>query len=553
MTEKQNFTRITIGDIVNKFFRLLAVIATLSCAVSTQAHHSFSATFRENAKITVEGVVTNFSFRNPHVLVYFDVTNADGSTTSWVSEGAAATLMRRSGWSNDSLEPGDYIRVFGDSTHDGSPMTSIDTIDIVDPQTGVVLTELIPQEGRQEPATLKAAAMPLTLPDGRPNLTGAWTNHGMANGRPRPPQVSFSAAGQALQDKFDLSNDPQVFCDPPGLIRQVGLTPHPIRITQYDDRVEFDYEEYGGHRVVYFDDRAHLGIKTHLGDSIARYEGDTLVIETTNLLANQISPEGNVLSDQATTREVYKRVDNDTYGPIVNLDMYVNDPVNLSEQLVMSREKMSAGDYQMIENDCHPPLRERETVNPAMNFFLTSEGPGDGANLGGLEGADAHCAALAASVGQGHKNWVAYLSTTGANGVNAIDRIGNGPWYNAEGVPIAIDKADLHGEAALFGKATVLSERGETINGRGDDPNRHDILTGSDVNGMAVISDTDTTCSNWTSNAEDGSALVGHFDRQGGGDNPTSLNSAHASRGCSQSNLQATGGDGLFYCFATGE
>ncbi|MBT5331827.1 MAG: hypothetical protein HOL48_08605 [Porticoccaceae bacterium] len=187
-----------------------------------------------------------------------------------------------------------------------------------------------------------------------------------------------------------------------------------------------------------------------------------------------------------------------------------------------------------------------------MNFFLTSEGPGDGANLGGLEGADAHCSALAAKVDQDDKNWVAYLSTTGANGVNARDRIaGAAPFYNAKGEPVALDIEDLHAEANWFTGATVVSEQGQRVNGRGDTPNRHDILTGSDANGMAVNSGADTSCSNWTSNSAEGSALVGHFDRVGGGDNPTSWNSAHASRGCGQENLQATGGDGLFYCFAT--
>jgi hypothetical protein len=357
-----------------------------------------------------------------------------------------------------------------------------------------------------------------------------------------------------VQDTFVLENDPQVFCDPPGLVRQVAITPHPIRITQLDDRIIFDYEEYGGHREVFFDDRAHLGIPTHFGDSTARYEGDTLVIETKNLLPNNMYGNGAKTSAQATTKEVYKRVDNDTYGPIVNLDMYVTDPVNFAEVVTISREKMSAGaDYDFIENDCHAPLRERTVVNPAMSFFITSEGLGDGANLGGLAGADAHCKALASTVGQGDKNWVAYLSTTGENSVNAIDRIGNGPWYNSDGVPVALSKADLHGDASFFTKASALSERGATINGRGDTPNRHDILTGSDTKGMAVNSDTDTTCSNWTSNSETGSALAGHFDRQGGGANPESLNSAHATKGCGQENLQSTGGDGLFYCFAIEE
>lgn len=187
-----------------------------------------------------------------------------------------------------------------------------------------------------------------------------------------------------------------------------------------------------------------------------------------------------------------------------------------------------------------------------LSFFITSQGPGNGAALGGLAGADAHCERLAAAVGAGERTWRAYLSTTASGGqpaVNARDRIGSGPWYNAARVMVASSVADLHGESNNLGKQTSLNERGEVVSGRGDTPNRHDILTGSNLDGTAISGTTDTTCQNWTSSG-DGSAQVGHHDRQGGGANPTSWNSAHASRGCSQANLQATGGDGLFYCFA---
>ena len=190
----------------------------------------------------------------------------------------------------------------------------------------------------------------------------------------------------------------------------------------------------------------------------------------------------------------------------------------------------------------------------SMNFFITSVGPGNGADLGGLAGADQHCQALAEAVGAGDRTWRAYLSTVASDGspaVNARDRIGEGPWYNARGVLVAEDVEDLHGEDNDLGKETSITEAGEMVNGRGDDPNMHDILTGSQLDGTAASGEDDTTCQNWTSSGEDGSALVGHHDRQGGGDNPTSWNSAHGSRGCSQANLQGTGGNGLFYCFAT--
>jgi len=188
---------------------------------------------------------------------------------------------------------------------------------------------------------------------------------------------------------------------------------------------------------------------------------------------------------------------------------------------------------------------------PRMSFFITSAGPGDGANLGGLAGADRQCHMLAEAVGAGDREWRAYLSTiptADAPAVNARDRIGTGPWYNAKGVKIADDLAQLHGENTLT-KETQLNEKGAVVNGRGDQPNMHDILTGSTLDGVAHQAEGYTNCGNWTSNGE-GSAMVGHHDRTGGGANPTSWNAAHPSRGCSQTNLQATGGNGLFYCFA---
>lgn len=185
-----------------------------------------------------------------------------------------------------------------------------------------------------------------------------------------------------------------------------------------------------------------------------------------------------------------------------------------------------------------------------VSFFITSVGPGKGADLGGLAGADTHCQILAKTAGAENRTWRAYLSTSATNdspAVDARDRIGDGPWYNVEAVMVAANVNELHGDNNLT-KQTVLTEGGAMVNGRGDSPNRHDILTGSNLDGTAP--DQDGTCGNWTSNGE-GSALVGHHDRTGGGANPTSWNSAHGTRGCSQANLQSTGGDGLFYCFAT--
>ena len=189
---------------------------------------------------------------------------------------------------------------------------------------------------------------------------------------------------------------------------------------------------------------------------------------------------------------------------------------------------------------------------PPMSFFVTSAGPGDGANLGGLEGADAHCQALAAAAGRGDATWRAYLSQSpgmGAPQVNARDRIGDGPWYNANGVVIAWNVDDLHEDRNNIRKPTALDENGEQVSGAGDQPNRHDILTGSDSMGRALPAAADiATCSNWTSSGDGGRAMVGHHDRLGGPN--ASWNAVHSSRGCSQEDLIGTGGDGLFYCFA---
>jgi hypothetical protein len=190
----------------------------------------------------------------------------------------------------------------------------------------------------------------------------------------------------------------------------------------------------------------------------------------------------------------------------------------------------------------------------AMTFFVTSAGPGKGADLGGLEGADRHCQTLAQAAGAGGKTWKAYLSTQGANAVNAKDRIGKGPWQNAKGAVIAKDLAELHGTNNLT-KETALSEKGEMINGRGDTPNRHDILTGSQSDGTAFAAGEDRTCGNYTKSGA-GAVMVGHHDRKGLNESAPMLswNSSHPSRGpdggCSQADLKSTGGDGLLYCFA---
>jgi hypothetical protein len=226
------------------------------------------------------------------------------------------------------------------------------------------------------------------------------------------------------------------------------------------------------------------------------------------------------------------------------------DKINAIGRNAMKRAvalTLAAGAAVLVTSAAHAQQSE-------MTFFVTSVGLGKGADLGGLAGADRHCQALAAAVGAGNKTWRAYLSTQGPGAVNARDRIGRGPWKNAKGEVVAKDVAELHGKNNLT-KQTALTEKGEPVKGRGDTPNMHDILTGTQPDGTAFTGADDKTCGNWTKSGQ-GVAIVGHSDRMGLRDDDASRswNSSHPSRGpgggCSQTDLQGTGGAGLFYCFA---
>jgi hypothetical protein len=340
------------------------ILSLLVTGAAANAHHSFAATFKSDAVISVEGVVTEFRFKNPHVLVYFDVTNEDGTVTHWVSEGSSATGKRRDGWDRDTIQIGQFVRISGDSTHDGSPMVSMESVEFLDANSGAVVRTL-----GEEPSSDSAeplVTLPLKLVDGRPNLSGAWDRirSGSRGGSPEsldgvPP---FNAAGKAAQAAYNLTEDPQVFCEPPGVVRQAGFTPHVVRITQNDDHVVLEYEEYGGRRVVNFgDELPAAGEKSHLGDSVARYEGDTLVIETRNLLSNPSHPYGYQTSDQVSTLEIYKRADEPEIGSILHATMIVTDTGYLTEPWELIRERSYRDGYEFIENDCRPPLRKKTT------------------------------------------------------------------------------------------------------------------------------------------------------------------------------------------------
>ena len=354
----------------NKIIFAAALVCILVSS-PVYAHHSFSATFTEE-KIVVEGVVDSVKFSNPHVIVYFNVSDEQGEQTLWMTEGGSATGLRRSGWEQDSLKPGDYIRVTGNSSRNGSPMLSTGVIVLLDPQTGKLIGS---PGGSSVPELAKQTIAPLELADGRPNLSGSWIKvagvsraaerrsadggrQREAGGRPghsnnKPP---FNKAGAALQATFDPKDDPQVKCELPGLVRQAATTPHPVQIAQYDDHVVIAYEEYGGVRKIYFDDRDLVGgEKTKLGQSIARYEGQKLVVETSNLVGALTGPHGNILTDQMTTVESFYRHEDESGQSFLAMDMQVSDPGHLTATWTVSWKKAYLSDYDFIGVDCQVP------------------------------------------------------------------------------------------------------------------------------------------------------------------------------------------------------
>ncbi len=319
--------------------------------VPVQAHHSFSSTFTDEI-ISVEGVFDRMSFTNPHVIIYFTVTDENGQQQEWMSEGGAATLKRREGWDRETLVKGDHIRVTGNSTHNGSPMVSMEVVEFIDPQTGSV----VGLPGSEDRAPYVHSTTAMQLPDGRPNLTGYWASTRRAGTRPANTPVPLNETGAALQAQYDIKDDPQVQCEAPGLVRQVG-TPHPVRIEQFDDRVVLSYEEYGGVRTVYFDDRNLVGgAHSNFGQSIARYEDQKLIIETSQLLGNVSSGRGNRLSDQTKTVETYSRLADADGASGLNLEIVITDPGHLSAPWVRSWQKYFTPEHEFIEVDCHKPL-----------------------------------------------------------------------------------------------------------------------------------------------------------------------------------------------------
>jgi hypothetical protein len=333
-------------------------LAALLGAMNASAHHNSTAAFTTNI-IDVEGYVTDFSFTNPHVNFLFDVTDENGETTQWLAESSAATSLRRAGWTANTLEAGQFLRITGRETRDGSPMILIRDIVELDPADGSLVRNVQGDSDYEEP--LGNVSLALTLDDGRPNLSGAWIRGPrlVAFNDLRPP---FNETGAAMQAQYDPVSDPASSCQLPGLVRQAAFTPHPVRVTQKDDHVILEYEEYAGRRVVYLDDQREPPTNQHanFGHSVAYYEGDALVIETTQLLGNYSNPLGLALSDQATIVETYRRMDDPDMGPGLAMEVVITDPGHLTAPWTVNWLKYYSESYEFIEVDCRVTFTYRE-------------------------------------------------------------------------------------------------------------------------------------------------------------------------------------------------
>jgi len=359
-------------------FGLLLSVLTLFCSNPIQAHHSWATSYT-NETITVEGTVERYLFKNPHVALYLSVEDEEtGETTRWMAEQSAVAGLRLAGWDENTFAAGDYVRITGRAGRNGRPMIHGRQIYLVDEPTNAVIQEVsITRRGTSpDDPDSEDFKYPESLPDGRVNLSGLWIQGGDARG----PQFLlhedpvFNEVGQALQDTIDTDDDPQYqLCEPANLVRQVGFTPHPVRITQFDDRVEFEFEEYSGTRVVYLDDREYDSFDENerylMGRYKARYEGDALIIESDLIKGGWAGIFGHLTSDETTVVETYTRNFDEKWGPSVHLSMIIDDPVYLAEPREMFWDKYYTVkgftgterdniqlDYKMVQVECQVPL-----------------------------------------------------------------------------------------------------------------------------------------------------------------------------------------------------
>jgi hypothetical protein len=345
----------------NKIYRVF-IIFYLFC-LEANAHHSFASTFDETSLITMEGFVDSVKYANPHVLVYFLVEDDEGNEELWYAESGSPITLRNINWNRDTISQGDYIRITGYPSRNGARMIGTQSpaehIKFINPSTGEIIGEL---GGEVEDASV--TNMPLQLADGTPNFSGYWA--GLARrdetgrlGRARDsvPFHDFNEEAAELQAMFDPKDDPQVWCEPPGLVRQAAFGPHPVHIEQYEDRVIISYEEYAGRRVIYFDKRDVVGGEhSHLGQSWARYDDQKLIIESSHLLPNLAANVGYLLSDQTTTIETYYRNDLEDGRAVLMMSMEVKDPVNLLSPVIWSWGRYAASNYEFTDVVCEKPL-----------------------------------------------------------------------------------------------------------------------------------------------------------------------------------------------------
>lgn len=347
--------------------RSTGVVLGLLVPFLSSAHHAVTAPFMDE-EIQIEGVVTEFNFVNPHVNIILNVTDEYGSDTLWMATAAAPDSLRRTGWSADSIQAGQHLRISGMKSRQGRPMILVERahwdgggIVELSPVDGAVVRTLTGASNRiQDGPNLSRAPLPATLGDGRPNLTGYWAKHvdvravNASPGRNSPP---LNERGERLQAGFDALNDPSYSeCAAHGLVRQAS-TVKPLRITQHTDRVVFDYEEGAAQRVIYLGGRASgvSSTKTNLGNSTARYEDGTLVVESDQLLGNLTGIFGNALSDEHTTVETYRRIDDDT-GPSLEMVLVTTDPTYLAGPWEITWKRYYAAEYEFTEVDCRLPL-----------------------------------------------------------------------------------------------------------------------------------------------------------------------------------------------------
>ena len=360
------------GPSIEKKLKLCVVqavcLASALAAGNIQAHHTSAAVFSRD-DIEIEGLVTEYNFKNPHINIILAVTDENGVETEWMATGPGPTPFRRWGWTPETIQPGQFLRIFGRKSRDGGPMLLMEADDIhggriveLDPADGTVIrtvsvSSTVSRPTRQEAAPTVIPTLARRHADGRPNLQGMWLGSREGLGRDNPP---FNARAAAEQARFDPFTDDPAFtdCADAGLVRQAA-TIRPLRILQHGDRVILEYEEFAARRVINLDGRGpETEDHTLFGHHTAHYEGDALVVETTQLLSNLSGPLGNLLSDRTTTVETYRRIDEPGTLPAIEMRMIITDPVNLTGPWEVGTVKYYTEDpYEFVEVDCRVPYR----------------------------------------------------------------------------------------------------------------------------------------------------------------------------------------------------